>query len=134
MLEIALLRNIDATLYPRAMSDLGVEFRYQEGDFVVMYRAGEKGIAKINHPRTTGVLAEIPPKTAPNASPKRRIPKGCDWMSKLRESEQYTDNAETFNDSLDRKKMVQLVTDGGARPNPEAAGWDYLSDRTRHSR
>jgi ribonuclease HI len=27
---------------------------------------------------------------------------------------------------LDRNKMVHIITDGGARPNPGAAGWGVL--------
>jgi hypothetical protein len=86
---------------------------------IVMFRAGEEGMAMINRPRTTGLLshAHLKPEQAQE---------GRDWISELRLEEEYISNAGEFYNMLDASKVVHIVTDGEARPNPAAAGWGAL--------
>jgi hypothetical protein len=96
-----------------------VESRYQDGDVVVKYRAGEEDIAKITQPRTTASLASdqaSKPQTQPKTHGER------DSISELAWDEKYIRDAAVFYQRIGRSKMVHVVTDG-ARPDPGAAGW-----------
>jgi hypothetical protein len=56
MLESELYRNISGVLFPRLANGVGLEFRYQDGDVVLVYHAREAEIAKITQPRTKASL------------------------------------------------------------------------------
>jgi ribonuclease HI len=69
--------------------------------------------------------------------PKQKIPKEArvtrDWIAELsaRWETQDTDVG-TFTSQLQLDKMATLTTDGGARPNPGAAGWSAVVRENGH--
>jgi hypothetical protein len=69
------------------VTGLGSEFRYQDRDVVMMYRAVEANIAKITQPQTTTSLESNQP-SKPRAQPQGRVER--DWISQLAADEAST--------------------------------------------
>jgi hypothetical protein len=108
------------------VNGFGIEARYQEGNEVVMFLFGAKGIPQINQPRTMGSYVQPKPRSyTAQSQAKAKVQANRDWISALRKEEQHIDNAGALCSGLDWTKMVHIASDGGARPNPGSAGWGY---------
>jgi hypothetical protein len=74
----------------------------------------------MTQPRTTASLtSNQPPIPRPHAQPKAER----DWIGELTTTEQYIHDSAEFHQIIDTSKMIQVVTDGGARSIRRAAGW-----------
>jgi hypothetical protein len=114
-LEKELRQNIEGTLRPRVVTGLGKEFCYQNG--------GQKAIEQIKNQRTASTLeSEKQKEPVAQASVKQ----GRDWISELIAQEPYIGRIAGFSQTIDVDKMIHVVADGGARPNPGSSGWGVV--------
>jgi hypothetical protein len=118
----ALKINSGTLCTARAFNGLGRAMAYQENDMVILFKNLLERNVEIRNARTTGTLS-----TAPPAQPK--APKWkClsqdqkDWIAELMTRQTFEENAHKFWQQIERDKMIHVITDGGANPNPGKAG------------
>jgi ribonuclease HI len=75
----------------------------------------------------TSATADTRSRKPKTGEPRKQTPpsKSIKWLDVSRSKETEV-NWLVFGQNLERDKMVHIVTDGGARPNPGAAGWGVL--------
>jgi ribonuclease HI len=93
---------------------------------VTLTPATTQDIQRVAQARTSAAAITKPRKTKTHA-PRKATPGTIshDWLAIQRAREQEVEWIK-FGQELERDKMVHVVTDGGARPNPGAAGWGVL--------
>jgi ribonuclease HI len=95
----------------------------------------QEQIERIRNHRATANLAtepENPPKTAGKKG--KTAPQAPrDWIGGLilSRNKEYIPNANAFMNTIDETKMIHVVTDGGAKQNPGAAGCGILVRQSR---
>jgi hypothetical protein len=100
------------------MTDSVRERGYQEGDVVALFPMSASDIAKVVEPRTTSRL-ESERRGPPG--PRLPVQEGRDWLAELIKHESYIEQLLELLGTIEVDKVIHVVTDGGAHPNPGPA-------------
>jgi hypothetical protein len=92
---------------------------HQSGDRITLKPGTAADIQKVIQQRTSASSA------SQISKPLKPGKASTDWLAVQRSREQFVPWTE-FPATLERDKLVQIVSDGGARPNPGSAGWGAL--------
>jgi ribonuclease HI len=124
----ALSKDLTGWWFAGVVDGIGDDHTYQEGDTIKLYAASKVDLERINAARTPKGSAALIPKAIGGPSPAKRAPKEKrDWIWELCErGETPIHDAKQFADQIIVDKMLTMMTDGGANPNPGPAGWGVL--------
>jgi hypothetical protein len=99
-----------------------MEARFQDGGVIFLMKDDADFVRTVNDRRTTGQATFVPRKV----SPAQQDRAGKDWSSDQCSRKRLCQNWQQFFDRLAPERMVHVVTDGGADPNPSHTGWSAL--------
>jgi hypothetical protein len=94
-----------------------------DGDRVALHSATAEDIQRPAQPRT--VATAEPRKKKEDRRDLRPGTTSTNWLALQREREHFVEWID-FSATLEKDKTIHIIMDGGARPNPGAAGWGAL--------
>jgi hypothetical protein len=119
--------NLNGYWVATIIEGLGRVSELVSGSTVELIPATSAQIQRVVRARTMANADPESPK-ASNGASKRKAQPGTaspNWLA-IQASREERIEWIKFGQELERDKMVHVITDGGARPNPGAAGWGVL--------
>jgi hypothetical protein len=110
--------NSDHLYTGRVFNGLGSAHASQNGGTGLMFKNDAKRNEEIRNPRTKATLTSEQ-QTKPKIAKREGQPRAqCDWIAGLISRQDYERDEHKFWHQVDQEKMIHVVTDGRANPNP----------------